>query len=147
VTLRDVNLWVYAFRSDSPLHAIARAELDDAGTSGDAHLLCPWVAVSLLRLVTNPRIFVHPSGIDEAWGFADSLESRARAVRTEIDPMTCGVFKHLCLVEATPCRRFWSGAGAPAISAAAAPPPGPPRWRTGRRLSGPWTPAAPARQG
>ena len=96
--LWDVNLWVYAFRSDSPLHDAARAELDDASGSGEAYLFCPEVAVSFLRLVSNPRIFVHPSRIDEAWAFVDVLESRPRAVRAGIDPMTYGVFKHVCLV-------------------------------------------------
>jgi len=96
--LWDVNLWVYAFRSDSPLHELARAELDGGSRSGDGYLFCPWVAASFLRLVTNPRVFVRPSGIDEAWAFADVLESRERTVRAEIDPMTYGVFKHVCLV-------------------------------------------------
>jgi toxin-antitoxin system PIN domain toxin len=90
--------WVCAFRSDSPLHEAARAELDDASGSGEAYLFCPEVAVSFLRLVTNPRIFLYPSGIDEAWTFVDVLESRPRAVRTGLDPMTYGVFKHVCLV-------------------------------------------------
>jgi len=98
VILWDVNLWVYAFRSDSPLHQIARAELDSGSHSGDAYLFCPFVAASFLRLVTNPRIFVRPSGIEEAWAFADALESREHAVRADIDPMTYGVFKHVCLI-------------------------------------------------
>jgi toxin-antitoxin system PIN domain toxin len=96
--LWDVNLWVYAFRSDSPLHAIARREIENGSRSGDAYLFCPWVVASFLRLVTNPRIFVQPSGIEESWAFADALESRDRAVKADIDPMTYGVFKHVCLV-------------------------------------------------
>jgi len=98
VILWDVNLWVYAFRPDSPLHELARTELDSGSRSTEAYLFCPYVAVSFLRLVTNPRIFVQPSRIEEAWAFADALESRARAVRADVDPMTYGVFKHVCLV-------------------------------------------------
>ena len=96
--LWDVNLWVYAFRSDSPFHEIARAELDGGSPSGEAYLFCPFLAASFLRLVTNPRIFIQPSHIEEAWAFADALESRERAVRADIDQMTYGVFKHVCLV-------------------------------------------------
>lgn len=99
--LWDVNLWVYAFRSDSPLHRIAHAELERGSRSGDAYLFCPLVAASFLRLVTNPRIFVRPSGIEEAWAFADALESRERAVRADLDPMTYGVLKHVCLIAKT----------------------------------------------
>lgn len=96
--LWDVNLWVYAFRSDSPLHEVARTELEGGSFSGEAYLFCPFVAASFLRLVTNPRIFVQPSQIEEAWAFVDILESRERAIRADIDPMTYGVFKHVCLV-------------------------------------------------
>jgi toxin-antitoxin system PIN domain toxin len=98
VTLWDVNLWVYAFRSDSPLHDRAVAELDQGSRSGDQYLFSPHVAASFLRLVTNPRIFTEPSRIEEAWGFVDALESRERAVRADVDPMTYGIFKRLCLV-------------------------------------------------
>ncbi len=104
--LWDVDLWVYAFRSDSPLHDTSRAELDSDPPSGEAYLFCPYVAVSFLRSVTNPRIFVQPSPIEEAWAFAEALESRARAVRTDIDPMTYGIFKHVCLVSKTAGNRI-----------------------------------------
>jgi toxin-antitoxin system PIN domain toxin len=95
VTLWEVNLWVYAFRSDSPLHHRARAEMEEGSRSGDAYLFCPHVAASFLRLVTNPRIFVDPSGLAEAWAFVDEIECRDRAMK--VDAMTWGVFKHLCL--------------------------------------------------
>ena len=98
MTLWDVNLWVYAFRSDSPLHERAAAELDQGSRSGDRFLFCPYVAASFLRLVTDPRIFAQPSRVEEAWGFVDALESRERAVRADMDAMTYGIFKHLCLV-------------------------------------------------
>jgi toxin-antitoxin system PIN domain toxin len=96
--LWDVNLWVYAFRSDSPWHRIARAELEAGLHSGDAYLFCPYVAASFLRLVTNPRIFIQPSRLEQGWAFADLLESSERAFRADIDSMTYGIFKHVCLV-------------------------------------------------
>jgi hypothetical protein len=65
---------------------------------GDAFLFSPHVAASFLRLVTNPRIFAHPSSVEDAWTFVDGLESRENSVRAEVDPMTFGIFKHLCLV-------------------------------------------------
>jgi uncharacterized protein len=101
VTLWDVNLWVYAFRPDSPLHQAARAELEQGSRSADSYLFCPHVAASFLRLVTNPRIFAEPSGLEEAWAFVDELESRDRAVKVDADAMAWGVFKHLCLASRT----------------------------------------------
>ena len=97
--LWDVNLWVYAFRSDSPHHLVARTELDGASRKfREAFLLCPHVAASFLRLVTNARVFAQPSQPEEAWSFIDVLESRDDMIRAEIDPMTFGIFKHICLV-------------------------------------------------
>lgn len=92
-----MNLWVYAFRPDSPLHDKARAELEEGSRSGEPYLFCGHVATSFLRLVTNPRIFVEPSDLAEAWTFVDELQSRDRAVTVDVDPMAWGVFKHLCL--------------------------------------------------
>ena len=96
--LWDVNLWVYALRSDSPLHRVARAELDGASRTRDAFLFCPHVAASFLRIVTNAQIFMQPSSLEEAWAFVDVLESREDSIRAEVDSMTFGIFKHLCLV-------------------------------------------------
>jgi toxin-antitoxin system PIN domain toxin len=97
----DVNLWVYAFRADSPLHEAARNELEESAQAGDSFLFCPHVAASFLRLVTNSRIFVHPSALEEAWAFVDVLEARAHAIKVEVDLMTFGIFKHLTLVSRT----------------------------------------------
>ena len=94
----DVNLWVYAFRVDSPLHEAARGELEGSSGAGDPFLFCPHVASSFLRLVTNSRIFAHPSPLGEAWTFVDVLEAREHAVKVDVDPMTFGIFKHLSLV-------------------------------------------------
>ena len=97
--LWDVNLWVYAFRVDSPQHEKSRSALLDAFDRREPFLFCPSVASSFLRLVTNPRIFVQPSDFREAWTFIDWLESHPASRFAEADEMTHGIFKHLCLVE------------------------------------------------
>ena len=76
----------------------ARSELGSGSKLTDAYLFSPHVAASFLRLVTNPRIFIQPSSLEEAWAFVDTLESRGEAVNAVVDAMTFGVFKHLCLV-------------------------------------------------
>ncbi|MEI6387066.1 MAG: TA system VapC family ribonuclease toxin [Spirochaetota bacterium] len=97
--LWDVNLWVYAFRSDSPLHRTARPRFEAFLDTREAFIFCPNVASSFLRLVTNPRIFVQPSDYREAWAFVDWLEAHPASHFAEADAMTYGIFKHLCLVE------------------------------------------------
>jgi predicted nucleic acid-binding protein len=47
---------------------------------------------------STPRIFARPSHIEGTWGFEDALESRERAVRVDVHPMTYGIFKQLRLV-------------------------------------------------
>ena len=74
----DVNVLVAASRSDHPHHAAARSWLEqaivDAG-QGTLLKLQPMVIASFLRLVTHPRIFVHPTPIPEALRFVDALLS------------------------------------------------------------------------
>jgi len=52
--LWDVNIWVYAFRSDSPLHKVAREHMETVLNSAESFMYSPNIAVSFLRLVTNP---------------------------------------------------------------------------------------------
>ena len=96
--LWDVNLWVYAFRSDSPLHGQARSALTDSLEKSEGFLFCPSVASSFLRLVTNPRIFAQPSTYAEAWSFLDYLEAHPASFFAEADEMAFGIFKHICLL-------------------------------------------------
>lgn len=99
--LWDVNLWVYAFRSDSPLHTLARERMQSALAEREPFLFLPTVAASFLRLVTNPRIFKIPSTVEEAWRFITLLEEHPSAFFAGLDAMTFGIFKHLCLITAT----------------------------------------------
>lgn len=98
--LWDVNLWVYAFRADSPMHGKVRALLLKALEAREPFLFCPVVASSFIRLVTNPRILKSPSEDREAWAFLDYLETHPAAVFAPSDAMAFGIFKHLCLVSA-----------------------------------------------
>lgn len=72
----DVNVLVAASRSDHPHHAAARTWLEKAMTDagqGTPLKLQPMVIASFLRLVTHPKIFVHPTPMPEALRFVDAL--------------------------------------------------------------------------
>jgi len=94
----DVNLWVYAFRPDSPLHEAAHASLQATMGKRESFIFSAGIAASFLRLVTDPRIFKQPSTAAEAWLFIDAVESHPSAMHVEMDSMAFGIFKHLCLV-------------------------------------------------
>jgi toxin-antitoxin system PIN domain toxin len=72
----DVNVLVAASRSDHPHHAVARTWLEEAlaaAERGAAFTLMPMVIASHLRLVTSPKIFVHPTPISDALAFVDAI--------------------------------------------------------------------------
>ncbi|MBI5496498.1 MAG: PIN domain-containing protein [Deltaproteobacteria bacterium] len=72
----DVNVLVAASRRDHPHHGRAVAWLDDALDAtgrGDRFALLPMVAVGFLRLVTNRRVFVHPTPIGAARAFVCAI--------------------------------------------------------------------------
>jgi uncharacterized protein len=72
----DVNVLVAASRSDHLHHKAAYAWLNDtiaACNEGASLKLMPMVVASFLRLVTNPKIFVHPTPVQYAVEFIDAL--------------------------------------------------------------------------
>ncbi len=72
----DVNLLIAASRSDHPHHKAAYACLDEAIAAcaeGATLKLMPMVVASFLRLVTNSKIFVHPTPVEDAVAFLDAL--------------------------------------------------------------------------
>jgi uncharacterized protein len=72
----DVNVLIAASRSDHPHHRIAYACLDEAimaCAEGASLKLMPMVVASFLRLVTNAKIFIHPTPVEDAVGFLDAL--------------------------------------------------------------------------
>lgn len=72
----DVNVLIAASRSDHPRHKAAYACIEEAIAAcaeGGSVKLMPMVAASFLRLVTNAKIFVRPTPVEDAVGFLDAL--------------------------------------------------------------------------
>jgi len=72
----DVNVLVAASRSDHPHHTAARSWLEQAlveAGQGAVLKLQPMVIASFLRLVTHPKVFVHPTPVADALRFVDAL--------------------------------------------------------------------------
>ncbi len=69
----DVNVLVYAFRSDILEHDAYRSRLDE-WANDDEPLGLPDVVLSgVIRLVTNRRIFADPTPPDNAWSRVNDL--------------------------------------------------------------------------
>lgn len=72
----DVNLLVAAARDDHPHHRPALAWLQPALEScanGGTLEVLPMVAASVLRLLTNPRVFPVPMRTADALAFVDAI--------------------------------------------------------------------------
>ena len=95
----DVNLLLAASRSDHPHYAASRAWLAQslvAAGAGSTFSLMPMVVASFLRLVTSPKIFKAPAGIDDAISFVDALLAQP-GVRMEILGPEWPTLCQLCL--------------------------------------------------
>lgn len=98
VVLPDVNLLVYAFRSDTAQHAPAREWLD-SGLGGPSPVgLCSAALTGFVRVVTHPRIFAAPSTVETALEFVDALRSSPVALPAEAGRGYPRIFEELCRV-------------------------------------------------
>lgn len=69
----DVNVLVYAHRSDVPEHEAYRTWLDLARRGPEPLAIPSVVASGFLRIVTHPRVFEVPTPLDAAIEFLDVL--------------------------------------------------------------------------
>jgi uncharacterized protein len=97
VILPDVNVLIYAFRSDSGRHSICKSWLDRI-VLGDAQFgISPLTLSAVARVVTNPRIFRQPSSIGEAFAFCNNLLGQPHCEAVRPGPRHWPIFTRLCL--------------------------------------------------
>ena len=72
--LLDVNILVYAYRPEqSPMALAARTWLDRSMAAKASLAVTNEILASVIRIVTDRRIFVHPSPAGQAVEFAQAL--------------------------------------------------------------------------
>jgi len=74
VILPDVNILIYAFRTDSLDHARYREWLEAVINGPEAYGVSPQVLCSFIRIATHPRIYARPSRLEDALAFARTLQ-------------------------------------------------------------------------
>lgn len=94
--LVDVNVLVYAHRTESPEHAAYRAWLEESVNADTAYGLADLVLSGFIRVVTHPRIFNRPTPIDEAVRVAALLRARPNCRRVAPGPRHWDIFTRLC---------------------------------------------------
>ena len=76
----DVNALIYAFRSGTAFHELARESITTYRGRGELVVLTE-VASSFVRIVTDPRISVEPDTPKSAIAFVDALTVDGRFLR------------------------------------------------------------------
>jgi toxin-antitoxin system PIN domain toxin len=94
--LPDVNVLVYAHRSDTRQHCRYRDWLTEVVNGLEAFGVSDLVLSGFLRVVTHPRVFAVPTPLDRALHFAETLRSRPNAVRVEPGERHWEIFIELC---------------------------------------------------
>ena len=92
----DVNVLVYAHRTDAPQHERFRAWLDDARRADEPLGVAALVLSGFLRVVTHPRVFVDPTPSAQAFAFVDAVRAGPNVVELAPGPRHWGLFTRLC---------------------------------------------------
>lgn len=79
--LADVNVLIYAHRTESAEHTAYAAWLNRLATGPEPFGMSELVLSGVTRIVTNPKIFRTPTPLAEVLAFADELLQRPNCVR------------------------------------------------------------------
>lgn len=103
--LPDVNVLIYAFRSDSADHQLCRSWLD-AVIEGDASFaISPLALSAVVRITTGFRIYREPSSLALAFAFCDSLLGQPHRRIVQPGERHWSIFQRLCVDTDTRGRR------------------------------------------
>ena len=94
--LPDVNVLIYAFRTDSADHPRYRRWLEDVVNGHEAYGIAPQVLASLVRITTHPKIFAVPSRREDAFAFGAVLLGQPNAVAVSPGKRHWEIFERLC---------------------------------------------------
>ncbi len=94
--LPDVNVLIYAFRTDSPDHARYRSWLESVVNAPAAYGISPQVLSGVVRIVSHSRIFTRPSRVADALAFARVLMEQPHATIVVPGEQHWKIFERLC---------------------------------------------------
>ncbi|HKU88055.1 MAG TPA: type II toxin-antitoxin system VapC family toxin [Casimicrobiaceae bacterium] len=94
--LADVNVLIYAFRSDSDHHEAYRSWLGRVINGPSAYGVSPQVLAAVVRVCTHPRIFKHPSTLDEALAFCKVISEQPGASLIMPGERHWSIFESMC---------------------------------------------------
>jgi toxin-antitoxin system PIN domain toxin len=96
VLLPDVNVLIYAHRSESPEHERYAEWLRQLASGIEPFGLSELGASAFVRIVTNPKIWEEATTIEDALEFIDRLRVRPNARSLSHGPRSWDIFAALC---------------------------------------------------
>jgi toxin-antitoxin system PIN domain toxin len=97
MVLIDVNVLIYAHRTETPNHPEYRHWLESCLVSEQPFGASDFVLSSFVRIVTHPSILDPPTPLVEALHAVDVLRARPNCVRVTPGPRHWEIFRKLCL--------------------------------------------------
>ncbi len=94
--LVDVNVLIYAFRTDAPEHEPYAAWLEELVNSDEAYAVSDMILSGFLRVVTHARVFAPATPVPAALGFVEMFRSQPSAVPVQPGPRHWEIFTRLC---------------------------------------------------
>ncbi len=94
--LPDVNVLLYAFRTDSLDHAVYRTWLETVLNGEMAYGMAPQVLATVIRVATHPKIFVQPSRLTDVTAFASVLLEQPHCQIVQPGSRHWKIFRDLC---------------------------------------------------
>jgi toxin-antitoxin system PIN domain toxin len=94
--LADVNVLLYAFRSDSEMHGVYRPWLLSVINGEEPFALSTQVLTSVIRIATNSRAFVKPDSLASVMAFAAALLEQPHCRVVHPGPLHWAIFRDLC---------------------------------------------------
>jgi toxin-antitoxin system PIN domain toxin len=94
--LPDVNVLIYAFRSDAEKHVEYKAWLESMINGAAAYGVVPQVLGSVVRICTHPRIFARPSSQDDVFEFCRVLLEQPNATIIVPGDRHWAIFETVC---------------------------------------------------
>lgn len=94
--LPDVNVLIYAFRSDAEKHAEYKRWLETTINGSAAYGISAQVLSGLVRICTHRRVFARPSSLEDALQFCNALRQQPNATVLAPGERHWSIFESLC---------------------------------------------------
>jgi uncharacterized protein len=96
VILPDVNVLVHAFRADTGDHILCHNWLGKIVNGHSLYGIAPQVLSGVMRIATHPKVFAHPSALEETIRFCNFLLEQPHCAIIQPGEQHWPIFCRLC---------------------------------------------------